>query len=112
MGKASRDKGLRTERSIVTIFRGANLPAERVPLSGAQGGQFSGDVIVAGLRLEVKARAAGFKELYKWLGDNDGLVLKADRKPPLVVLPVERFKLLLHQAGHTTSTAEKTENGQ
>jgi hypothetical protein len=40
------------------------------------------------LRIECKARADGFRELYSWLQGRDLLVLKADRKEPLVVLPM------------------------
>jgi hypothetical protein len=36
--------------------------------------------------VEVKCRAAGFGQLYDWLGARDLLVLKADRQEPLVVL--------------------------
>jgi hypothetical protein len=36
------------------------------------------------LRLEVKSRATGLKTIYGWLGDNDALIIKADRCDPLV----------------------------
>jgi hypothetical protein len=59
-GRRSRDKGARTERVIVCV-----------PLSGAVGGRFAGDVVVSvqgrDLTAEVKARADGFRELYGWL---------------------------------------------
>jgi hypothetical protein len=38
------------------------------------------------LRIEVKARADGFRELYSWLNNRDVLIVKADRLEPLVVL--------------------------
>jgi hypothetical protein len=38
------------------------------------------------LRIECKARADGFRELYRWLDGRDILVVKADRQEPLVVL--------------------------
>jgi hypothetical protein len=38
------------------------------------------------LTVEVKARADGFRELYRWLDGRDVLVVKADRQePPIVV---------------------------
>ena len=37
------------------------------------------------LRLEVKSRATGLEAIYSWLGDNDALIIKADRSDPLVV---------------------------
>jgi hypothetical protein len=38
------------------------------------------------LRIECKARADGFRELYSWLRERDVLIVKADRQEPLVVL--------------------------
>lgn len=96
MGRMSRDKGGRIEREIVHLHKGIGVHAERVPLSGAAGGRFSGDVDVypfgadsPPLVSEVKARAngAGFKTLEGWLGDNDLMFLRRDKAAPLVVLP-------------------------
>ena len=39
------------------------------------------------LRAEVKSRAQGFGTIYNWLNDRDVLIIKADHKPALVVLP-------------------------
>jgi hypothetical protein len=91
MGKKSRDKGNRMERAIVNALQDRGFAAERVPLSGSMRGRFGGDVSVpllgADRRIEAKCRADGFRELYGWLGpDVDYLVVKADRKEPLVVL--------------------------
>jgi hypothetical protein len=36
--------------------------------------------------VEVKCRAAGFRQLYDWLNERDTLIAKADRQEPLVVL--------------------------
>lgn len=66
--------------------------AERVPLSGSAGGSYTGDFIVPllgrDLRVGAKARAKGFGTLYAWLDGRDALVVEADRKPPLVALPL------------------------
>jgi Holliday junction resolvase len=89
-GRRSRDKGGRVERSIVRVLQADGFAAERVPLSGAAGGRFSGDVLLPllgrDLCLEVKARADGFREMYSWLEDRDVLVIKANRQEPLVVV--------------------------
>ena len=67
-----------------------------MPLSGAAGGHFAGDVLVPRLgRVEVKARHDGFKQLYGWLDGADALALKADRRPWLLVLPLDRAMELL-----------------
>jgi Holliday junction resolvase len=92
MSKRSRDKGLRSERSIVHLLQRYGFAAERIPLSGSAGGKFAGDISTPLLgidrRVEVKVRANGFREIYRWLEGNDFLVIHADRKPPLVVLPL------------------------
>jgi Holliday junction resolvase len=89
-GRRSRDKGARVERAIVRALQGRGFAAERVPLSGAAGGRFAGDVVMPLMGrefcLEVKARADGFRELYSWLDGRDVLILKADRHEPLVVV--------------------------
>jgi Holliday junction resolvase len=96
MGRRSRDKGARAERALVRLLQAAGFAAERVPLSGAAHGRFGGDVSVPLLgvdrRVEVKARADGFRELYRWLDGADLLVVRADRSEPLVVLPL-RFAI-------------------
>lgn len=92
-GRASRQKGDRAERALVRLLKDAGFAAERVPLSGAAGGSYLGDVTVPLLGIdrcvEVKVRANGFVELYRWLDDRDLLVVRADRKRPLVVLPLD-----------------------
>jgi len=92
-GRASRQKGNRTERAIVRLLRASSFAAERVPLSGAARGRFGGDIslLLLGVdrRVEVKCRGRGFKEIYAWLDGADLLVIKADRLEPLVVLPLK-----------------------
>lgn len=95
-GRRSRDKGNRVERHLVRLFQDAGFAAERVPLSGAAGGSYLGDLTVPLLGIdrivEVKARRDGFRELYGWLERRDILIVKADRREPLVVVPL-RFAL-------------------
>jgi Holliday junction resolvase len=92
-GRASRDKGNRTERAIVRLLQARGFAAERVPLSGSMRGRFGGDVSVPVLgidrRVEVKVRGDGFRELYKWLDGADLLIVRADRRELLVVLPLK-----------------------
>jgi Holliday junction resolvase len=92
-GRASRQKGSRTERAVVRLLQARGFAAERVPLSGAARGRFGGDVSVPVLgvdrRVEVKCRADGFRELYRWLNGADLLIVKCDRAEPLVVIPLK-----------------------
>ena len=95
MGRRELQKGKRREREVARLLGG-----QRVPLSGSVGGPFGGDILLPnGWRVEVKARRDGFKSLYLWLQNADVLLLKADRRPWLVVLPLETFKELLERAG-------------
>jgi hypothetical protein len=75
-GRASRQKG---------------NAAERVPLSGASRGRFGGDVSVPLLgidhRIEVKLCGGSFRELHKWLDRADLMIVRADRRELLVVIP-------------------------
>ena len=106
MGKFSRDKGARVEREFVHMLNDAGVICTKVPLSGAAGGAYSGDLdihLTSGhkthLRAEVKCRkdGTGWKTLVKWIGQNDYLFLKQARTDPLVVMPWERFiDLLVH----------------
>ncbi len=99
MGKSQRDKGARNEVAIVNAFKDAGITAERVPLSGASGGSFGGDIILhTGMeppfKLEAKLRGDGFRELYKWLDGNHGVIVRADRKEALAVLRLADFVAL------------------
>jgi len=92
VGRPSREKGNRAERAIVRLLQERGFAAERVPLSGAARGRFGGDVSVPVLgidrRVEVKCRGKGFRELYKWLDGADLLIVRADRRELLVVIPL------------------------
>lgn len=91
-GRKSRDKGNRVERWLINYLRDWGWRCERVPLSGSAGGRFTGDFLLPMLGEdlvgEVKCRATGFRELYAWLEGRDVLVVKADRREPLVILPL------------------------
>jgi Holliday junction resolvase len=91
-GRASRDKGNRLERAVVRLLQDHGLGAERVPLSGSAGGSYLGDLTVPilgrDLVVEAKARANGSARLYSWLEGRDALIIKADRRDALVVLPL------------------------
>ncbi len=57
-GRAPRRKGQRIERVLVRLLQAHGFAAERMPLSGAAGGRFSGDVVIPllGRDLYVEAR--------------------------------------------------------
>jgi Holliday junction resolvase len=92
-GRASRRKGDRLERALVRVLQNNGFAAERVPLSGAAGGSYTGDLTVPllgrDLRVEAKSRGTGFNQLYRWLDGADLLIVRADRQEPLVVAPLK-----------------------
>lgn len=107
-GRAPRAKGNRAERALVKYFQDKGLAAERVPLSGSAGGSYAGDLTVpllgADRVVEVKVRANGFREFYRWLESRDILIVKADRREPLVVVR-------LSFAGQIARAAERAKGG-
>jgi hypothetical protein len=56
----------------------------------------------------VKARGDGFRQLYAWLTGFDLLIVKADRRDPLVVLPLVLVVelMLAAERGLKASTAD------
>jgi hypothetical protein len=93
-GRSLKRKGNRVERELVRLLCELGLPCVRVPLSGAIGGVWAGDIHLELYgrthRIEVKARRE-FRTLQQWLGTNELLILKADRQDPLVLMPVRLF---------------------
>ena len=106
-GRRSRQKGDRAERALVRYLRDRGFAAERVPLSGSAGGSYCGDLNVSLLGIErvaeVKVRGNGFRELYAWLDGRDLLVVKVDRREPLVVLPLRLAAEIAAAAEHRTA---------
>jgi Holliday junction resolvase len=59
-GRAAKQKGSREERHLAALLQEAGFAAKRVPLSGATGGRYSGDISIPLLGIdrtvEVKVR--------------------------------------------------------
>lgn len=95
MPNPSKRKGTGFEREVVKLLQEHGLSAERMPLSGAAGGSFTGDVRCpvrgADKRFECKRRRRAYGTLYKHLGENFGLVVRDDDTPALVVLRLRDF---------------------
>jgi len=108
-GRASRQKGDRFERECVALFQEHGIAAERVPLSGAAGGSFSGDISIPVLgvdqRLEAKIRRSGFTTIRRWMAGNYAVVYRADRSESLVTLRLADFAKLAIAADRNRGAA-------
>lgn len=75
------------------LLQGHGHAAARVPLSGIVDGRFRGDISVPAsnrdLRGEAKCRGNGFNVSMTGSRGREFLVLRADRKPMLVVVKLE-----------------------
>jgi len=105
-----KQKGDRAERYVRDLLNAVpGVHAQRVPLSGAVGGNFSGDLYVITpnnrYTAEVKARAnaEGWVSIKSWLNSNDFLFLKEDHEDPLVVIPWRVFEDMLDYAASCVS---------
>lgn len=95
MPNRHREKGDREERDVVNRLRKKGFDCERTLESGKRSdGTEPHDISIyvrgregTPLKGECKLRADGFKQVYKWLADNDFLTIRADRKERLVVMP-------------------------
>ncbi len=85
-GRRSRDKGARAERAIVRMLQGQGIVAEKMSGMYKPGADLRVPLLAADRAVEVKCRAAGFRQLYNWLNQRDVLIVKADRQEPLVIL--------------------------
>jgi Holliday junction resolvase len=85
-GRRSRDKGSRTERAIVRALQDRGIAGKKISGLYKPGADLSIPVLGVDRATEVKCRATGFAELYRWLVDRDLLIVKRDRAEPLVIL--------------------------
>jgi len=89
----------------VDLLHAAGLEAYRVPRFKCDVELRIGNKVIA---IESKVRSKGFGWFYKWLLTADGLVIKADRNPLLIVMILEEFSHLLGQnRSQTENTAHR-----
>jgi hypothetical protein len=72
----------------VRILQGRGFAAEKISRTGYTGSDLSMPLLGRDLKCEVKVRGNGFQRLYDWLTGADMLILRADRREPLVVIPL------------------------
>jgi len=100
MSSRSKAKGSAYELEVVRKHREMGVAAEKMPLSGALGGKYAGDIKLfnGGMRGECKRRKKGFTTLYKALaqdGGNDICFVRDDNQETLVVMPWETYQEFL-----------------
>jgi hypothetical protein len=88
-GRHSRNKGSRDELALVKFLQAHGFAAEKISGMYKRGPDVSLPLLNFDRRIEVKVRARGFGDLYKWLSGADVLVIRADRQRPLVVVPLD-----------------------
>jgi len=87
-GRASRQKGARAERALVRFLQERGFAAEKTSRTGYRGHDLTVPLLGVDRRVEVKCRGNGFRELYAWLGGADLLMVRSDRREPLVIVPM------------------------
>jgi Holliday junction resolvase len=85
-GRRSRDKGSRAERAIVRLLQGQGIAAEKISGTYKPGADLRVPLLAVDRAVEVKCRAAGFRQLYDWLNGRDVLIVKVDRREPLAMV--------------------------
>ena len=85
-GRRSRDKGARAERAIVRLLQRQGIVAEKISGMYKPGADLCVPLLAVDRAVEVKCRATGFRQLYDWLNGRDLLIVKADRREPLVIV--------------------------
>jgi Holliday junction resolvase len=88
-GAQSRRKGNRAELALVRLLQSAGFAAEKCSRTGYSGPDLSVPLLGVDRRVEVKVRGDGFRQLYAWLAGADLLIVRADRREPLVILPLK-----------------------
>jgi hypothetical protein len=86
--RASRRKGATEERALVRYLQARGFAAEKSSRAGYRGPDLTVPLLGIERVVEVKCRANGFRELYTWLADRDILIVRANRREPLCILPM------------------------
>jgi len=111
MANKNKQKGYYHERKIVEWLEKIGLKAKRQPLSGALGGEYSGDIKVEVLGhelvAEVKYRdASGFPSPFSVLDNRDMAIYKRRRGTPqtIVIISGDVFEQLMENRNATEPT--------
>jgi len=112
-GRFAKRKGGRGERFALKKLLDGGIVADKVPRSGAEGGNYTGDLIIRvtkGIkkvvrRVSVKVRDKGFTQLYDWLEEpkirylmikQTNVNKKITKKDHLIIMKLDEFTKLLN----------------
>ncbi len=108
MANKNKSKGSYHERKVVEWLNAFGIPAKRQPLSGALGGEYSGDIKLEllghELVAEVKYRdTSGFPSPFTVLDNRDMAIYKRRRGTPqmIVILKGDVFQQLVENYSET-----------
>jgi hypothetical protein len=88
MSNRSRRKGARGELAIAKFLQDRGFAAEKISRMYRRGPDLTVPLLGTDRTVEIKIRSNGFRELYRWLVGAELLIVRADRQPPLVILPL------------------------
>jgi hypothetical protein len=86
--RASRQKGAAEERALVRFLQQRGFAAEKSSRAGYRGPDLTVPLLGIDRAVEVKVRAHAFGQIYSWLGNADLLIVRANRREPLCILPM------------------------
>lgn len=106
----SRRKGARVERELVALLQDSGFAAEKTSRSGYTGHDLTVPFLGKDRTVECKVRGGdGFSQLYRWLGPVEFLIVKADRKEPLIIIRLKQaceLGRIMETAHHEDSNRE------
>jgi hypothetical protein len=98
MGIKSRRKGARVELEVLHDLQDAGLTCEKLSYAWKKTHDLRLTMLNRDCKMEIKCRANGFATIYKWLAPVDLLVLRADRKEALAVIPISTLIELIKKS--------------
>lgn len=111
MPNYQKQRGDRFERKVVDLLHTAGFnDARRVPLSGALGGEYSGDIKTSKfgtIECKIRDKQRGYQQIIDWLGNNELLFLGVDYDEPLVVMPWKVFNKMVNNGSEVRATLER-----
>jgi hypothetical protein len=88
MSIKSRRKGARAELALARLLQNHGFAAEKISRMYKRGPDLSVPLLGVDRGVEIKIRSNGFQQLYSWLNGADLLIVRADHREALVILPI------------------------